>query len=516
MLNRKYLVLCEIQRCVRRLFECSFNQKFIVLLICIGYGSHTEFCNAQKSPAIELRGVWVASVYNIDWPSSSSLSSKEQKNEVIKLLDFYKDLKINTVFVQVRPTADTFYPSKYEPWSRFLTGKQGEKPKAYYDPLKFWIKEAHKRGIEFHAWINPFRITNSLTEKLSKQHPAVLHPDWVMKYGGKMLYNPALQECRNHITNIVKEIVNNYDVDGIHFDDYFYPYPKAGESLKDSVYFKKYGRKYSSIEDWRRNNVNLVVKQVHDAIKKINPEVKFGISPFGVWRNKSMDDRGSETKAGITNYDSLYANVIFWLERGWIDYVTPQIYWSVNNKAVPFEHLCNWWAAHSFGKDVYVGMAAYKLDSSKPDWDNPSVLTNQINITRTKSGINGFVLFSHNHVKNNKMDVVDTLKHYFYYPSLIPKVAGNGKEKSEIPNKLRWKKNQLRWKCKKSDTLGKPLFYAVYAILKGGNQQLIYLSKKNKVNASALPVDINSVYGFQISSVSRYNVESPVTNILYR
>ncbi len=507
----KRLVVSNVWGFIKRGIGSVFFQNNICLWICF---LCIELCNAQQSPVKELRGVWVASVYNIDWPSTSELSTKEQKAEIIKLLDFYKSLNFNCVFVQVRPFADVFYPSEYEPWSRFLTGKQGDRPKPYYDPLKFWIKEAHKRGIEFHAWINPFRITNSDQEKLSKDHPALKNPDWVMSYGGKKLYNPALPQCRNHITNIIEEIVNNYEVDGIHFDDYFYPYPKSGESLNDSVYYKKYGKQFASIEDWRRNNVNLVVKQVYEAIKKINPKVKFGISPFGVWRNKSMDDRGSETKAGITNYDSLYADVLLWLKKGWIDYVTPQIYWSINNPAVPFNTLCDWWADHSFGKDVYVGMAAYKLDSSKPDWDSASKLTNQINIARANPNINGFVLFRHSYLENNILDVADTLRNYLCYPALIPRITGERNENIEIPYKLRWKKDKLKWKCKKSDTLGKQLFYAVYAIFKDGSLQLVYLSVKKQLDSSVLTLDMRNVYGFQISSVSKFNAESLASKVI--
>ncbi len=473
-------------------------------------------CYSQMSPSVELRGVWIATVYNIDWPSSSGLSSKAQKHEIIEILDYYKKLNFNSVFVQVRPSADTFYPSEYEPWSKYLTGKQGQKPKPYYDPLKFWIKEAHKRGIEFHAWINPFRIANSENEVLASNHPAVKHPDWVINYGGKLLYNPALPQCRNHITNMVGEIVRNYEVDGIHFDDYFYPYPKTGVSLNDSVFFNLYGSGIDSIEDWRRDNVNVVVKQVHDVIKKINPHVQFGISPFGVWRNRALDERGSDTNAGITNYDSLYADVLLWLKNDLIDYVTPQLYWSTQNKVVPFEHLCQWWTEHSFGKDVFVGLAAYKLDSAKLNWNKTSQLTNQIKILRSKHGVNGSIFFSHNHIKSNKLAIADSLQLDCYkYPSLLPPVYGYEDVKLPVPEKLKWHKNRLKWKSKKINKTSKPMFYAVYGVFKGGHRQLLCFSKKKKVDASVLPVDLEKVYGFVLTAVGKYNLESPGSEIIY-
>ncbi|TLX74887.1 hypothetical protein E9993_10815 [Labilibacter sediminis] len=481
----------------------------LILFIVIFKGN---LCS--QNPTVELRGAWVATVANIDWPSSKTLSIKEQKAEIVSILDFYQQHNFNTLFVQVRPSADTFYPSKYEPWSRYLTGSQGKGPG--YNPLKFWIKETHKRGIEFHAWINPYRITNSKNEKLHKKHPALKHPEWVVTYGGKKYYNPGLDKCKAHIINIVKEIVEGYEVDGIHFDDYFYPYPVGGEEFPDSMTYKPFKNKYPNINDWRRENVNQTIRQLNESIKKIDPNVKFGVSPFGVWRNKKDDVRGSDTGAGVTNYDHLYADVLKWLDEGWIDYVTPQLYWSTDHPAVPFEHLTRWWTDNAYGKSVYVGHALYKLNGDNKVWQDPDQMVHQLKYVRNNPVASGSVFFSHRHFKKNELGFTDSLKVNLYkYPSLVPSMRWIDNHIPSAPLELTVKKDQLRWKHKRLRSEGKENRYAIYVFKKGGLKQLMLLTDKRKINISDVLKSEEDVFGFQVTTISKTNNESKGSNVVY-
>jgi uncharacterized lipoprotein YddW (UPF0748 family) len=469
----------------------------------------------SQSPNVELRGAWVATVANIDWPSKSNLSTREQKKEIISILNLYQSLHINTVFLQVRPSSDTFYPSKYEPWSKYLTGKQGKRPRPYYNPLKYWIKEAHNRGIELHAWINPYRITNSSRDHLSKGHPALMHPEWIVSYGGKKYFNPGIKECRDHIVRMVAEIVKNYQVDGIHFDDYFYPYPRKGEGFPDSLTFRLFSNYYPSIDHWRRDNVNRAINEIRNAIKSIKPHVKFGISPFGVWRNKSDDPNGSDTRAGITNYDHLYADILTWLEKGWIDYVTPQLYWSIENAAVPFEHLTSWWTSKANGKSVYIGHALYKLNGAREEWKNVRQLVDQINIVRQNELSIGSVFFSHQHLRKNVLGITDTLRSsLFKYPALIPAMPWINNKCPDIPYQLEIKKDKLRWKHKRNGPRQKNISYAVYGVLQSGKKQLMALTSKKEFDIPLLLSMQQKIKGIQVSAVNHFNNESRVSNIV--
>lgn len=466
-----------------------------------------------QNPSIELRGAWVATVANIDWPSAKTLSPKEQKIEIISILDFFNSYHFNTVFVQIRPSADTFYPSKLEPWSKYLTGVQGKNPG--YNPLKFWVKEAHKRGIEFHAWINPFRITNSKAEKLVKSHLANLHPDWVVTYGGKKYYNPGGPDCKEHIKNIVAELVKNYEIDGIHFDDYFYPYPVNGEDFPDSLSYQSFNSEFSNIYDWRRENVNVIIKELNATIKSIKPTVKFGVSPFGVWRNKDDDERGSDTNAGITNYDDLYADVLKWLDKGWIDYVTPQLYWSTENPVVPFERLTQWWSDHACGKSIYIGHALYKLNSEKPIWKDPQQMVEQVNIVRKNHQSSGSVFFSYKHFKKNELGFSDSLKtSLFRYPSIIPSMSWIDNKIPDAPKLLRLKRSKLRWHYPSCPLKRSNSKYAVYMIQQGGVKQLVLLTQKRKCDIMNVVNYENNVLGFQVTTISKTNNESEGSNIV--
>ncbi|MBA4541542.1 family 10 glycosylhydrolase [Thermoactinomyces daqus] len=369
----------------------------------------------------QLRALWVASVTNIDWPSAPGLPIGQQQQEFIQILNEAKELNMNAVVVQIRPTADAFYPSKLNPWSKYLTGTQGKNPG--YDPLDFMVREAHKRNLEFHAWFNPYRVSmDTETDQLAPNNVARLHPDWVRSYGGKLYLDPGLPEVRAYIINSVMEVVNHYDIDAVHFDDYFYPYPVSGIDFPDDPTYQKYGADYPDKGDWRRHNVNLLVEQLSHAIKEAKPYVKFGISPFGIWRNQNTDPTGSDTN-GLQSYDSIYCDTRTWINEGWIDYVAPQIYWNFGYAPAAYEKLVDWWAHEVNGKNVhlYIGQAAYKIGHSTEAWDDPEEMPNQLLFNNQFAEVKGSIFFSYKDVKANYLGFRDRLKNdLFKYPALIP------------------------------------------------------------------------------------------------
>jgi uncharacterized lipoprotein YddW (UPF0748 family) len=369
-------------------------------------------------PKPEFRGVWVATVDNIDWPAKGDYNSDSQKVAFLRLLDMHHHNGMNALIVQVRPSADAFYPSPYEPWSEWLTGKQGLPPSPYYDPLAFMITETHKRGMEFHAWINPYRATfNINTSSISATHITRLHPEWFLTYGDKRYFDPGNREVQRYVAGVVRDIVSRYPVDGIHFDDYFYPYRIPGREFPDQEKYLQYGNGMNK-DDWRRSNTDSIILLLSQVIKEENPKCQFGISPFGVWRNADMDSvNGSLTHAGQTNYDDLYADILLWLKKGWIDYVAPQLYWEFGNKAAPYEVLLDWWSKHSFGKNCYIGLGIYKANSNTA-WKDKTQLPRQIELLRNTPNIQGMIFFSSRSFEKNPNGWSDSLRlNYFSTPA---------------------------------------------------------------------------------------------------
>ena len=380
---------------------------------------------AQKAPQYEFRAVWIATVENIDWPSKKGLPSNQQKEEFIKILDMHKRNGMNAVVMQIRPVTDAFYPSQYEPWSEYLTGQQGLPPSPYYDPLAFMIEETHKRGMEFHAWLNPYRaVFNINTSSISPTHVSRLFPKWFVTYGAKKYFDPGVPEAREHVTRVIKDIVERYDLDAVHFDDYFYPYRIPGKEFPDYASFAKYGNGMDK-EDWRRSNVDSIIKMLHNTIRSINPRVKFGISPFGVWRNSNKDAMGSNTTAGITNYDDLYADILLWLRKGWIDYVAPQLYCEIGQKAVDYNILLNWWANNTYGRQLFIGHGIYRFNEPKSyGWKRRDEIPNQIKALRTNPLVQGSIYFSSKTFTTNPNGWSDSLRNNYYrYPALVPPMS---------------------------------------------------------------------------------------------
>ena len=345
-----------------------------------------------------MRGVWVSSVYNLDYPSVQTTDAAALRREADDILDNCAQWGINTVFLQVRPTSDALYDSDIFPWSRYLTGSQGTAPEDGLDPLEYWIDEAHDRGIELHAWINPYRITRAGAtdwDDVSPDNPAAEHPEWVIEYGGNYYYDPGLPAVREMVIEGAVEIARNYDVDGIHLDDYFYP----GTDFNDDATYARYGGGLS-LADWRRDNVNQLVEGLHDALAKY--DVTFGISPSGIWANQSTDPRGSAT-AGSEHYVKSYADSLCWIENGWIDYIVPQIYWEIGHQLADFATLADWWQNAVKGSDVklYIGMPAYRCtDATSGVWTTSDPLFQNLDYLAQNNLSEGYVYFRYGSLRD--------------------------------------------------------------------------------------------------------------------
>ena len=396
----------------------------------------------------ELRGVWIASVDNIDWPLKGMTNPDSQRVEFIRQLDMHKSNGMNAVIVQVRPAADAFYPSQLEPWSQWLTGVQGQPPSPYYDPLEFMIKETHKRGMEFHAWCNPYRADFKIgASSIAPNHVTKIHPEWFLDYGDKKYFDPASKEVQKFVVQVVTDIIHRYDVDAIHMDDYFYPYRITGKEFPDDDSYKRSKSKLNK-DDWRRSNVDSIMKMLSIAIKKEKPWVQFGISPFSVWRNKDKDPRGSDSKAGQTNYDDLYADILLWLKEKWVDYVAPQLYLEIGHDKIDYAKMLEWWSKNSYGRNLYIGLGIYRSGSNAA-WRNPNELPNQIKLLRQYPNVQGSIYFSSKSFNSNPNGWSDSLRNNYYKlqaatPQMdwLPRNPNQKNATSFLPNDLHNQANQ--------------------------------------------------------------------------
>lgn len=434
--------------------------------------------NAQV-PKREFRGVWVATVANIDWPSRPGLDISVQKQEVLDILNKHKNLGSNAIILQVRPTADALYNSKLEPWSRFLNGEQGLAPEPYYDPLEFWAEECHKRGMELHAWLNPYRINLKLDDSLAASHIMHQHPEWTFTYGKRSYFSPANPAVWDFVTEVVMDVVRRYDIDAIHFDDYFYPYQIAGEELPDSADFINFGGAYypDQLEDWRRHNVDTIIQMLGRAIKDTKPWVKFGISPFGVWRNRADDPIGSESTAGTTNYDGLYADVLLWQREGWIDYLMPQLYWRESHPAVGFSGLAYWWNDFSYGRALYVGLGPYRFDpkGERKEWKKEKYFFDMIERLRSLEGIDGFGYFSSKHFFRDDFKKLNKKlkKTYCSSPAIVPAMPWIDRVAPTAPQNLELTEGKLSWDADTASCeMDRARFYVIYRYEAGDNTKI--------------------------------------------
>ncbi|MEU5273441.1 family 10 glycosylhydrolase [Streptomyces hygroscopicus] len=345
----------------------------------------------------QFRGMWLATVANRDWPSRPGLTAAEQRAELLAFLDTAVRRRLNAVVFQVRPTADALWPSPYEPWAEYLTGVQGRDPG--WDPLGTAVREAHRRGLELHAWFNPYRVAGHTdVSRLVPTHPARMHPEWVVPYGGKLYYNPGLPEVRRFVQDAMLDAVARYDIDAVHWDDYFYPYPVAGQVFDDDAAWERHGAGFPDRAAWRRNNIDRLVYETAVRVKRLKPRVRFGISPFAVWRNRATDPLGSATTAGVQTYDDLYADTRGWVRRGWLDYIVPQVYWNIGFTAADYAVLVPWWSevVRGTGVHLYIGEALYKAgDPAQPaPWQDPAELSRHLTFDQGFPRVRGNVWFS--------------------------------------------------------------------------------------------------------------------------
>lgn len=437
-------------------------KKYILLAISlIFFICQSLNVNAQRTSKRQFRAAWIQCVNG----QFQGLSKDEmQKNLTYQLDELQKD-GANAIIFQVRPECDALYRSKIEPWSKFLTGVQGKDPG--WDPLAWMVTECHKRGMEIHAWINPFRAKTKGTTSLAANNIAVVHPERIFEYDGLYILNPALPENREYICKVVDDIVRRYDVDGLHIDDYFYPYPVAGLEIPDNGYWQRSGTKLS-IGDWRRDNVDKFIAQLSDSIHKTKPWVKFGVSPFGIYRNSSSNSIGSNTR-GLQNYDDLYADVIKWVNKGWIDYCAPQLYWQIGHRTADYATLIRWWNKYASNRPLYIGEDVERC-IKYADVDNPQ--TNQVaakhKLHEECNNVDGTVLwYSRTAVDNYDRFGIFLRNYYWKYPALqplMPYIDGNAPQK---PKKLKAKNSEkgilLSWKEPKGDTWNdEAVKYVVY------------------------------------------------------
>lgn len=351
----------------------------------------------RRDPAGALRGMWLATVANRDWPSKAGLTAAQQRAELLAHLDTAVERRLNAVIFQVRPTADALWASPFEPWAQYLTGVQGKDPG--WDPLGTAVTEAHARGLELHAWFNPYRVANHTDPtRLVASHPARVHPDWIVPYGGKLYYNPGLPEVRAFVQDAMLDAVGKYAVDAVHWDDYFYPYPVAGQVFDDDAAYAAHGGQFPDRAAWRRNNIDRLVLETAARIREVRPGTQFGISPFGVWRNATTDPLGSDSRAGVQTYDDLHADTRKWVRENWIDYICPQLYWNIGFAAADYAKLVPWWSQVAQGSrtKLYVGEALYKAgDPAQPAaWQDPAELSAHLTLAANHPQVGGHVFFS--------------------------------------------------------------------------------------------------------------------------
>ena len=389
----------------------------VFFLLLMAGGVFAQVQTGSAYPKREFRAAWIQSVNG----QFRGMPTEKLKQNLIGQLNSLQKAGINAIIFQVRPEADALYASRLEPWSRFLTGVQGKAPEPYWDPMQFMIDECHKRGMEFHAWINPYRTKTTLKSELAPNHVYNIHPEWFVTYGDQLYFDPALPESRRHICMVVSDIVSRYDVDAIHMDDYFYPYPIKGKDFPDDASFARFGGGFSNKGDWRRSNVNVLIKKLHETIREIKPWVKFGVSPFGIYRNESSDPLGSKTK-GLQNYDDLYADVLLWAREGWIDYNIPQIYWHIGHPVADYEALVKWWARNTENRPLFIGQSVMNTVQNA-DPKNPSInqLPRKMALQRAYQTIGGSCQWPASAVVENAGKYRDALiAEYHKYPALPP------------------------------------------------------------------------------------------------
>ena len=445
--------------------------KYIFTLLYLLLAALPAVYAQQPLPKREFRGAWIQMING----QFMGMDRTSMQANLTNQLDELKRCGVNTVIFQVRGEADAFYMSPYEPWSRFLSGRQGQAPSPYWDPLDWMVQECHRRGMELHAWINPFRAKTKGTRELAVSHPYIKHPERFFEYDGLYLFDPGIHENRVYICRIASDIVRRYDVDGLHIDDYFYPYPVAGVSIPDQATFRANSNGISNIADWRRYNVNQFVEMLHDSIRAVKPWVKFGVSPFGIYHNAKPGSNlpGSKTK-GLQNYDDLYADVLYWINKGWVDYTVPQLYWEIGHRTADYAELVKWWSRFAGGRPLIIGQDVERtVRAADPANPRQNQMAAKFGLQRSLRGIQGSCLWYSAAVVRNEGNYAAALRNVYHRtPALQPHFHFIDDKAPRKPRKLKamWMPDgyYLFWLAPKGkDELDKARNYVVYRFKRG-------------------------------------------------
>lgn len=487
--------------------------------------------SAQKIVKREMRGAWIATFSNIDWPNRTQTPA-QQRTAFLSILDHHKATGLNTLFIQVRSQCDAMYPSPIEPWSADLTGTQGAAPSIPWDPMQFMIEECHKRGIEFHAWINPYRaVANSNNlPGFASSHVAKQHPEWLLSQGTLRVLDPGLQEVRAYILSIISDITTRYDLDGIHFDDYFYPpnAPAGTTPFNDDASFAADPRGFTSRADWRRDNVDLLIRKVHDTIRNIKPWLKFGVSPSGIYRNSTNPEIGTPT-SGLEHYTTLYANTKKWLQEGWLDYLAPQVYWYIGQPGANYAAIVPWWNNQANGRHIYIGMAGYKVNDPAQgvNWANASQIPNEVRLNRNElyPNIYGQSIYNTSSLRSaTKLGFRDSLRLYFYQlPALLPRMPWRDSLAPAAPTALTVVKYSadsvvLHWEqATVADELDKAKRFVIY---RSGSADIDTTNPANiiAITPTDLPAfsdttgEADSTYYYAVTTLDHFHNESIISN----
>ncbi|CAN7474645.1 family 10 glycosylhydrolase [Massilia sp. LjRoot122] len=489
----------------------------------------TSHADAQTvAPKREMRGVWISTHISLDWPNRTQTPAQQQA-ALKAILDHNKATGMNAAFLQVRSQADALYPSNLEPWSYYLTNQQGSAPSPAWDPLQFAIDETRKRGMEFHAWINPYRAVATAsnqgnTAMYAANHVSRAHPEWMLTVGTVKILNPGLPAVRDHVVNVIMDIVNRYDVDGIHFDDYFYPNGTTGD---DDAYYadpRGFPNTAAGRADWRRDNINILVARVNDSIRAVKPWVKFGISPSGIYRSSTDPAVGSPTSSGtLQHYSAMFADSRKWIQQGWVDYLTPQVYWYIGQTGSDYKLLVPWWNDNAYERHMYIGLADYKMNTT--GWTDPNQINNQIALNRASANISGQIHFRHAFLQADPLGYRSSLKNSTYArPALLPLMAWKGTQAPAAPAQLSAAAGdnnavQLAWAAApdSADEYEKTRKYAIYRSEQremdlGSPANLLGVTDTATNTFADKGVAPGQYYYYTVTALNRLSVESPRAN----
>lgn len=485
-------------------------KKILTLIVAVAIAMGAM---AYDNPKREFRGAWLHVIGQTQWQNKTTAQAKQY---IVDQFDKLQRAGCNAVIFQVRPTADAVYKSDLEPWSAWLTGRRGKAPNPEWDPMEFAVSEAHKRGMEFHAWLNPYRVTSSAKEVLPASHQSNKTPERFFRYNGQILFDPAYQENRDFICRVVSDILDRYDVDAIHIDDYFYPYPAPGKAIPDDASYRKFGNGMPR-NDWRRHNVDLLIEQMHRTIKEKKPWVRFGVSPFGIWRNRKSDPRGSES-SGLQNYDDLYADVLLWAKNGWIDYLAPQLYWNLDTQAAPSRKLVKWWNDNASGVDVYIGQDVKRtMDMPDRQGGKRDELDTKVKLSRQLPNVGGNIWWHGYWVTGNYKGAADQLATKYQNTLALPPVyEGPGKGPRQVGKVSMVSENGddfLSWPAAdrpRRQSADDIVRYVVYEFLPGEKQDLensqaiVAVTPFNKVRIGKSEKGVT----YAVTALDRLNRES--------